>query len=147
MLSAEQQKELLCLAVNGRISPIKQFIEDLNKIEECRYTQYIKHNKPLCMFCGSNITTLDHTLIRNMDCASTSWEIGCCCCGDGEKYHKPERAQFYCSKECYNNASNVRHKVFDLRISNDPTDEYYALNTTNYIKSAHLMKKYHSSKT
>ena len=30
MLSPEQQKELLCLAINGRISPIQQFIKELN---------------------------------------------------------------------------------------------------------------------
>jgi hypothetical protein len=152
MLSPEQQKELLCLAVNGRISPIRQFMEELNvnddnyDSDETPYEQYIKNNKPLCMFCGSNVTTLDYSLIRHIDCASTDWTIGCCCCGyiDYEEYHNPRHAQFYCNKDCYNNASKVRHKVFNLRCSNTPTDEYFALNSTDYTLSSHLIKKYHT---
>jgi hypothetical protein len=154
MLSAEQQKELLCLAINGRISPIQQFIKKLNINENgdddnTPYNQYIKKYKPECMFCGSIVTILDFSLIRHIDCGYTNWTVGCCCCGDidGINYHKPECAQFYCNEECYSNASDVREKVFNLRTSNEPTKEYYMLQSTNYSTSSHLMKKYYSKPT
>jgi hypothetical protein len=75
MLSPEQQKELVCLAIDGRISPIQQFVkelnineEDINEENDTPYNQYIKKNKPQCMFCGSVVTILDFSLIRHMDC-------------------------------------------------------------------------------
>jgi len=153
MLSSKQKKELLCLAINGHISPIQQFIKELNINEDeddnTPYNQYIKKNKPKCIFCGSIVTILDFSLIRHMDCSYTDWTIGCCCCGniDNIKYHNPECAQFYCSKDCYSNASGVRKKVFNLRTSNEPTNEYYMLQSTDYSSSSHLMKKYYSKLT
>lgn len=155
MLSSEQQKKLVCLAIDGRISPIEQFMKELNidenEVEDIStiYNQYIKEYKPKCMFCGSIVTSLDLELVRNLDCAYTDWMIGCCCCGkvDGIEDHKPECAQFYCSKECYSNAYEVRKKVFNLRTSNEPTNEYYMLHTTDYNKISHLIKKYYSKPT
>jgi hypothetical protein len=143
MLTNEQQKELIDLINDGRLSPVKnlilQYEENLEEnTYEGRYKKYLEKKKPECIFCGNVVTFDDNYKKRHLDCGETDWSVGCCCCGSGKDYHKPECAQFYCNDECYKNASYVRNKIFNL----SKYDDFYLCNTTCYYESSELMKKY-----
>jgi len=141
MLSDDEKIIAISLVKSGDVDAILLY---LNKIKENGgeelnlYEIHIEEKKPTCKACNKSITVEDYKndiiRTRNMDCAYTDWMIGCCCCGSGPEYHKPEYAQFFCCEKCFSDARSTR-KSLDCN-----TKEYRLMCTTKYFDSAHLFK-------
>lgn len=145
MLTDDEKIITKSLVKNGDIEALLLYLNKINENKELEkdvdlYELYIEKEKPTCKACNKLITLEDYksSIIktRNMDCAYTDWMIGCCCCGSGPEYHKPECAQFFCSNKCFIKAKQIR-----MSINNYDGKEYFQMCSTKYSDSAHLFDK------
>lgn len=92
---------------------VKQHQQD----SENYVSKYVRTHTCNCKVCRKVITVSDieNKLIklRQLDCASTDWQIGCCCCGNGDEYHKPECIMFLCKDQCHQKWRDEYSKLID----------------------------------
>ena len=124
---------------SGAVEPV------FSKTRDALYKHYIDTRAPTCKTCN---TPIGHTYVlttRNMDCGATDPEVGCCCCGTGPAFHKPENAQFFCNSKCKAQFMILANKVLDecIRTMHGPA----ALHET-YEKQLRLLQttRYEDSK-
>ena len=98
-------QNIIELAESGDLDALKDYVISLDiQIDQdaILYKKYIEKYSPTCKVCDSKIifSNYNDLIFRNMDCASVDYTIGCCCCGSGPDYHKPECAVYFCSENC-----------------------------------------------
>jgi hypothetical protein len=96
--------------------------KEINKMKD-----YLEKYTIRCKICKKKVIyeELLNFRERNLDCASTDWTIGCCCCGNGNEYHKPECTQFICHGECENKWREYRNEY----TSRQPCSSTYGKST------------------
>ena len=55
------------------------------------YHDFIEEKEPTCKVCNKLITLVTYTStikFRHLDCGASDYDIGCCGCGDGPRYHR-----------------------------------------------------------